>query len=67
MNTDNNHARDNNKGEILKTLLKGQKICEEKRQIIASILNYLEYQEVENKDDIYLKQEIKLLYDCILD
>uniref|UniRef100_A0A6C0L0K3 Uncharacterized protein n=1 Tax=viral metagenome TaxID=1070528 RepID=A0A6C0L0K3_9ZZZZ len=67
MNTDIDHTRRINKGEILKKLLKRQKICEEKRQVIASILNYLEYQEVENEDDIYLKQEIKLLYDCILE
>tara|TARA_A100001011_G_scaffold188224_1_gene196825 strand:- start:603 stop:806 length:204 start_codon:yes stop_codon:yes gene_type:complete len=67
MKTDNDHTRPNNKGDILKKLLKGQKICEEKRQIIVSILNYLEYQEIENEDDIFLKQEIKLLYDCILE
>jgi len=67
MNTDIVHTRRINKGEILKKLLKRQKICEEKRQVIASILNYLEYQEVENEDDIYLKQEIKLLYGCILE
>ncbi len=66
MNNLQNDTKSNNKIELIKELLKKQIIDEEKKKNILFILNYLEYQESFNKDDIYLKEEMKLLYDCIL-
>ena len=66
MNNLHNDTKSNNKIEMIKKLLKKQIVNEEKKKNILFILNYLEYQESCNKDDIYLEQEMKLLYDCIL-
>ena len=66
MNNLHNDTKSNNKIEMIKELLKKQIVNEEKKKNILFILNYLEYQESCNKDDIYLEQEMKLLYDCIL-
>ena len=66
MNNLHNDTKSNNKIEMIKELLKKQIVNEEKKKNILFILNYLEHQESCNKDDIYLEQEMKLLYDCIL-
>ena len=66
MNNLHNETKSNNKIEMIKELLKKQIVNEEKKKNILFILNYLEDQESCNKDDIYLKQEMKLLYECIL-
>ena len=55
-----------NKLEIIKEVLKNQKIDDEKKQKILYCLNYLEFQKNYNKDDIFLKTEIKTLFDCIV-
>lgn len=55
-----------NKIVMMKDLLQKQILNNEKRNIILKILNYLEYQHVNNQDDIHLQNEIKILYDCIL-
>lgn len=61
-----NNTKINNKTELIKNLLKKQLVNEEKKKNILFVLNYLEYQQSLNKDDIYLEKEMKLLYDCIL-
>ena len=66
MNNYYNDTNNNNKIELIKELQKKQNVNEENKKNILFILNCLEYQRLCNKDDIYLKQEIKLLYDCIL-
>lgn len=66
MNNLHNDTKNNNKIEMIKKLLKKQNVNEEKKKNILFILNYLEYQESINKDDIYLENEMKLLYECIL-
>lgn len=66
MNNLQDDSKSNNKIELIKELLKKQIIDEKKKKNILFILNYLEYHESFNKDDIYLKEEIELLYDCIL-
>lgn len=60
----NDDIKTNNKIEMIKELLKKQNVSEEKKKDILFIINYLEYREINNKDDIYLKQELKKLYDC---
>tara|TARA_Y100000992_G_C21194487_1_gene457207 strand:- start:178 stop:378 length:201 start_codon:yes stop_codon:yes gene_type:complete len=56
----------NNKIKIIKELLEKQVLNSEKKRIVLSILNYLEYRQSNNKDDIHLQNEIEILYDCIL-
>ena len=59
-------AQLNNKIKLIKELLQKQVLSDEKKNNVISILNYLAYQCVTHEDDIYLENEIKLLYDCIL-
>lgn len=66
MNYLDNNTEPNDKIVIIKNLLKKQIVNDEKKKMLSLILNYLECQEANNKDDIYLTQEIELLYDCIL-
>jgi len=56
----------NNKIKMIKELLKKQMVNEEKKKELLLILNYLEYQEICHPDDIYLKDEIRQLYECFL-
>jgi hypothetical protein len=56
----------NNKIKIIIELLQKQIMTDEKKKEILIALNYLEYQQIHNEDDIYLEREINLLYDCIL-
>ena len=51
--------------KLIKQLLQKQILTTEKKNILLNILNYLEYQYLENKDDIYLENEIKILYDSL--
>jgi len=60
------NPHDNNKMKLIKKLLQKQVLNDEKRNTILNILNYLEHQQFNNKDDIYLKNEIKVLY-CIFE
>lgn len=66
MNHIDNDTKPNNKIKLIKQLLKKQIVKEEKKKTLLFILNYLERQKQNNKDDIYLSKEMKLLYDCIL-
>jgi hypothetical protein len=56
----------NNKIKIIIELLQKQIMTDEKKKEILIALNYLEYRQIHNEDDIYLEREINLLYDCIL-
>ena len=56
----------NDKMKMLKELLKKQIVNEEKKKELLHILNYLEHQKVHHQDDIYLKDEISQLYECLL-
>lgn len=66
MNTLENDTNPNDKIKLIKQLLKKQIVNEEKKKTLLFILNYLEHQKQNNKDDIYLSKEMKLLCDCIL-
>ena len=60
------NMKDNNKLKMIQDLLKKQILSNEKKIIISNILTYLEYQKTVNEDDMYLKNEIDILYECIL-
>lgn len=66
MNNLQDDTNNNTKTKLMQELLKKQIVNEEKKKQIVLILNYLEYQEAYHEDDIYLKDEIKQLYDSIL-
>lgn len=56
----------NHKTKLIEELLKKQVVNEDQKENLILILNYLEHQEAHHEDDIYLSDEIKQLYDCIL-
>jgi len=60
------NMKDNNKLKMIQDLLKKQILSNEKKIIISNILTYLEYQKTVNEDDVYLQNEIDILYECIL-
>lgn len=60
------NMKDNNKLKMIQDLLKKQILSNEKKIIISNILTYLEYQQMVNEDDVYLQNEIDILYECIL-
>lgn len=60
------NMKDNNKFKMIQDLLKKQILSNEKKNIISNILTYLEYQKTVNEDDMYLQNEIDILYECIL-
>lgn len=60
------NMKDNNKLKMIQGLLKKQILSNEKKIIISNILAYLEYQQMVNEDDVYLQNEIDILYECIL-
>lgn len=60
------NMKDNNKLKMIQGLLKKQILSNEKKIIISNILTYLEYHKTVNEDDVYLQNEINILYKCIL-
>ena len=60
------NMKDNNKLKMIQGLLKKQILSNEKKIIISNILAYLEYQQMVNEDDVYLQNEIDILYEYIL-
>jgi len=66
MNNNKDDSVDNYKTKMIKELLKKQIVNEEKKKELMLILNYLEDKEVHHQDDIYLRDEISQLYECLL-
>ena len=60
------NMKDNNKLKMIQDLLKKQILSNEKKIVVSNILTYLEYQQMVNEDDVYLQNEIDILYECIL-
>ena len=60
------NMKDNNKLKIIQDLLKKQILSNERKIVVSNILTYLEYQQMVNEDDVYLQNEIDILYECIL-
>lgn len=60
------NMKDNNKLKMIQDLLKKQVLSNEKKIVVSNILTYLEYQKTVNGDDMYLQNEIDMLYECIL-
>ena len=60
------NMKDNNKLKMIQDLLKKQILSNEKKIVVSNILTYLEYQKTVNEDDVYLQNEIDILYECIL-
>lgn len=60
------NMKDNNKLKMIQDLLKKQILSNEKKIVVSNILTYLEYQQMVNEDDVYLQNEIHILYECIL-
>ena len=60
------NMKDNNKLKMIQDLLKKQILSNEIKIIVSNILTYLEYQQMVNEDDVYLQNEIDILYECIL-
>ena len=56
----------NDRTKLIQELLKKQIVNEQKKNEILLVLNYLEHQGECHKDDIYLKDEVKQLYDLII-
>jgi len=66
MNNPQDDTCKTDKLKIIKELLKKQGVDDEKKQQILHCLNYLEFQKIHDKDDIFLSKEIKTLFDYIL-
>lgn len=60
------NMKDNNKLKMIQDLLKKQILSNEKKIVVSNILTYLEYRQIVNEDDVYLQNEINILYECIL-
>lgn len=60
------NMKDNNKLKMIQDLLKKQILSNERKIVVSNILTYLEYKQMLNEDDVYLKNEIDILYECIL-
>jgi hypothetical protein len=60
------NMKDNNKLKMIQDLLKKQILSNEKKIVVSNILTYLEHQQMVNEDDVYLQNEIDILYECIL-
>lgn len=66
MEKSNPNMKDNNKLKMIQDLLKKQVLSNERKNMVSNILNYLEHQQMVNEDDIYLQNEIDILYEFIL-